>query len=123
MILLLLSCSTLWSMTTPFKEIDGEVDTTVVVPISIIRKANIKLIEGNYYREISYQKDTIICNLNDMVSLYSQSNEELHKQIIANEKINKDLQRSLNRKDKLNNILIGTTTVSLLGSIILFLIK
>lgn len=123
MILLLLSCSTLWSMTTPFKEIDGEVDTTVVVPISIIRKANIKLIEGNYYREISYQKDTIICNLNDMVSLYSQSNEELHKQIIANEKINKDLQRSLNRKDKLNNILIGTTTVGLLGSIILFLIK
>ena len=58
-----------------------------------------------------------------MVSLYSQSNEELHKQIIANEKINKDLQRSLNRKDKLNNILIGTTTVGLLGSIILFLIK
>lgn len=123
MILLLLSCSTLWSMTTPFKDIDGEVDTTVVVPISIIRKANIKLIEGNYYREISYQKDTIICNLNDMVSLYSQSNEELYKQIIANEKINKDLQRSLNRKDKLNNILIGTTTVGLLGSIILFLIK
>jgi len=110
-------------MTTPFKEIDDEVDTTVVVPISIIRKANIKLIEGNYYREISYQKDTIIYNLNDMVSLYSQSNEELHKQIIMNEKINKDLQRSLNRKDKLNNILIGTTTVSLLGSIILFLIK
>lgn len=123
MILLLLSCSTLWSMTTPFKESDGEVDTTVVVPISIIRKANIKLIEGNYYKEISYQKDTIICNLNDMISLYSESNEELHKRLIANEKLNSDLQRNLNRKDKMNNILIGTTTVGLLGTIILFLLK
>lgn len=123
MILLLLSCSTLWSMTTPFEEIDGEVDTTVVVPISIIRKANIKLIEGNYYKEISYQKDTIICNLNDMISLYSESNEELHKRLIANEKLNSDLQRNLNRKDKMNNILIGTTTVGLLGTIILFLLK
>ncbi len=123
MILLLLSCFTLWSRTTPFKEELHISDTTVVIPIDIIRKANIKLIEGNYYKEISYQKDTIINDLNNMVSLYISVNDDLANKLITQEELNKKLQKNLDVKRKVNNILIGTTTVGVLGTIILYLLK
>lgn len=124
MILLLLSCFTLWSRENPFKEEDLHInDTTVVIPIDIIRKANIKLIEGNYYKEMSYQKDTIINDLNNMVSLYVSVNDDLANKLITQEELNKKLQKNLDAKRKVNNILIGATTVGVLGTIILYLLK
>lgn len=124
MILLLLSCFTLWSRENPFKEEDLHInDTTVVIPIDIIRKANIKLIEGNYYKEMSYQKDTIINDLNNMVSLYVSVNDDLANKLITQEELHKKLQKNLDAKRKVNNILIGATTVGVLGTIILYLLK
>jgi hypothetical protein len=98
-------------------------DSTVAVPIFIIRKANIKLIEGNYYKTISLQKDTIISNLNAIVNINSSMIDELDKKLILQQELNNNLQKNLIANKKVNNILIGTTTVSVLGIIVLMLIK
>lgn len=113
-----MNCSILYSTTIHF----NNADSIVVIPISMIRKANIKLIEGNYYKSISYQKDTIIDNLNKIIIVNNSVISDLENQIAYQIKINNNIQKELNKKNKTNNILIGSTTTSFIGIIVLILL-
>ena len=87
----------------PLRGSEYESDTaTVAVPISLLRQANIKLIEREYYIELNQKKDTIIKLKDEQINILNE--EELIK-------------------SKRANIFGITAAVSLIGMIITILIK
>lgn len=97
--IVLLSCSTSWCQTNHIPS-TGEVtetDTMVYVPISAIKKANAKMIELKYEKEINE-------NLRKIVSNDSIVINDLNKILEDNTKYIKKLRTQ-------RNIFIGTTSV------------
>ena len=87
----------------PLRGSEYESDTaTVAVPISLLRQANIKLIEREYYIELNQKKDTIIKLKDEQINI-------LNEEVLI--------------KSKRANLFGITATVSLIGMIITILIK
>lgn len=60
-------------------------DTTVAIPISYIRAANIKLIERKYFKDINAEKDSIIAMQRQYINIQENLNKHINKN--ANAKI------------------------------------
>ena len=87
----------------PLRGSEYESDTAkVVVPISLLRQANIKLIEREYYIELNQKKDTIIKLKDEQINI-------LNEEVLI--------------KSKRANLFGITAVVSLIGMIITILIK
>ena len=87
----------------PLRGSEYESDTTkVAVPISLLRQANIKLIEREYYIELNQKKDTIIKLKDEQINI-------LNEEVLI--------------KSKRANLFGITAVVSLIGMIITILIK
>ena len=87
----------------PLRGSEYESDTAMVaVPISLLRQANIKLIEREYYIELNQKKDTIIKLKDEQINI-------LNEEVLI--------------KSKRANLFGITATVSLIGMIITILIK
>ena len=87
----------------PLRGSEYESDTAMVaVPISLLRQANIKLIEREYYIELNQKKDTIIKLKDEQINI-------LNEEVLI--------------KSKRTNLFGITAAVSLIGMIITILIK
>lgn len=105
-------------------------DSLVTVDISTIRKANEKLVELNYlrntvsnqndiisnYKELSEKQDSIIYN-------YQIATINFENQLLSAENINKNLNKSIDKKNKTIAILGGTTAASLIVTALCLLIQ
>lgn len=105
-------------------------DSLVTVDISTIRKANEKLVELNYlrntvsnqndiisnYKELSEKQDSVIYN-------YQIATINFENQLLSAENINKNLNKSIDKKNKTIAILGGTTAVSLVVTVLCLLIR
>lgn len=87
----------------PLRGSECESDTAkVAVPISLLRQANIKLIEREYYIKLNEKKDTIIKLKDEQINI-------LNEEVLI--------------KSKRANLFGITAVVSLIGMIITILIK
>ena len=126
MTLLLLNCLKSWSQINNECSLYGGLnidDTTIVnIPISYIKKANVKLIERNYLIKINNEKDSIInMQANYMVAADSNIVNLINDNIHA-VYINRHLEASLNKKKKENSYLkigIGGIVVGIITAIII----
>lgn len=105
-------------------------DSLVAIDISTIRKANEKLVELNYlrntvsnqndiisnYKELSEKQDSIIYN-------YQIATINFENQLLSAENINKNLNKSIDKKNKTIAILGGTTAASLIVTALCLLIQ
>ena len=108
--------------TTPLRGVRCESDTAkVVVPIRLIKLANIKLIERNYLMKINIEKDSII-DLKDKY-IVEQGNviAELQDKLVGKSKDINTLQKDLYAERKKSKLL-GKTTVGSIGIIIVLLL-
>lgn len=105
-------------------------DTLVTLPISTIRFATIKLIERNEYRELCFQKDSIIKDYKEYISLQENKiqnlkieNYDLLEKNNDYAKINEDIAKDLIKQKRLTMFAGGVATVGIITTIILILIK
>lgn len=93
-------------------------DSLVVVPIELIKEANIKLAERNYYKELSQKQDELIFDLEE-INFYKQQtinklkNDNL--ELTQNNQDYIDLNHSLAKNleiSKRRNIIFGTIGIT-----------
>ena len=126
MTLLLLNCLKSWSQINNECSLYGGLnieDTAVInIPISYIKKANVKLIERTYLIKINNEKDSII-NMQANYMAASDSNiVNLNNNIHAICDINKHLRESLIKEKKKNSyfkIGMGGIIIGIITAIII----
>ena len=105
-------------------------DSLVTIDISTIRKANEKRVELNYlrntisnqndiisnYKELSEKQDSIIYN-------YQIATINFENQLLSAENLNKNLNKSIDKKNKTIAILGGTTAASLIITVLCLLVR
>lgn len=126
MTLLLLNCLKSWSQINNEYSLYGGLnieDTTVVsIPISYIKKANVKLIERNYLIKINHEKDSIISMQNDYMAASDSNIIILNDNIHTVCDINRHLRESLIKEQKKNSyfkIGMGGIVIGIITAIII----
>lgn len=121
---LLLSSKSLWSQT---KE---NTDSLVVVPLELIQQANIKLVEGKYYKELSEKQFELLFDLEELnytkteqIKSLANDNYTLITKNKKYEDINKSLEKSLARQKTYNYILCGISTATVVALVVKFVVK
>ncbi len=106
----------------------GNADSLVVIDIGTLREANVKLIERLALKDIVSQQDTIILNQFEIISKYKSENinlvslnENIKKQYLDAEKLNKDLTRNL-KNTKIAAYTLGGVSVITIGYILINII-
>ncbi len=129
LIVLLLICSkNLFGQTNDTTSLRGNADSLVVIDIGTLREANVKLIERLALKDIVSQQDTIILNQFEIISKYKSENinlvslnENIKKQYLDAEKLNKDLTRNL-KNTKIAAYTLGGVSVITIGYILINII-
>lgn len=128
-ILLLLSSKNLFGQINYNVIVDNN-DSLVLVDINTIRQATIKLLEREKYIELNNQKDSIIVEYKSLVQneidRNTVLNDEIYKlnyDLLEKDKINKNLNKSINRQKINTKIVGGVGIVSTLLAITIPLIK
>lgn len=118
MLLLLCSINLFGQTITP-------IDSLVTVDIATIRKANEKLIELNYLKETIANKDSIIYSYkklsekqDSLAYKYQIKNISLNNELSNANEINKELNKTINKKNTIIAVFGGITTASLITTII-----
>ena len=128
-VLLLLSSKNLFGQIN-YNIIVDENDSLVLVDINTIRQATIKLLEREKYIELNNQKDSIIVEYKNLVQNEIDRNIVLNGEIyklnydlLEKDKINENLNKSINRQKINTKIVGGVGIISTLLAIIIPLIK
>lgn len=95
----------------------------VELPISLIKKANERLIERKYLISIYYEQDSIIQFQNSYMANQSIIINDMKNRIVINNKINEDLNKALDKQKKKNKIITYSTVGIVTGLLIGILIK
>lgn len=104
-----MNCSiNLYGQNNIIPSLEGIKDSLVVVNISTIKEANIKLVERNYLKEVVNQQDTIILNQQNIIDNYRNYNIYL-----ADE--NLKLQKAYSDIDDLNKSFEKTIKIQKAG--------
>lgn len=126
MTLLLLNCLKSWSQINNECPLYGGLnteDTTVVnIPISYIKKANVKLIERNYLIKINHEKDSIISMQNNYMSASDSIINDFNNSISAISDINRNINKSLSKVKEENKYLkigLGGIIVGIITAIMI----
>lgn len=106
----------------------GVSDSLVVVDISTIREATVKLTERNYLKEVCAQQDTIINNQAQIIAEFekyniyiAEQNIAFRKSIVDCEYKNKTLEKSLKRSKAFNWVLGGVSVSAIATTIIVLM--
>lgn len=91
-------------------------EVNVVVPISAIRTANIKLIEHKHFQNIIKQQDSIIANQKRIININNIMINNYKKSI-------NNANNDNNKLRKKNSFLLGVSVTSVLVSVLSFIIK
>ena len=128
-VLLLLSSKNLFGQIN-YNIIVDENDSLVLVDINTIRQATIKLLEREKYIELNNQKDSMIVEYKNLVQNEIDRNIVLNGEIyklnydlLEKDKINENLNKSINRQKINTKIVGGVGIISTLLAIIIPLIK
>ena len=128
-VLLLLSSKSLFGQIN-YNMIIDEDDSLVLIDINTIRQATIKLLEREKYIALNNQKDSIIVEYRNLVQNEIDRNIVLNNEIyklnydlLEKDKINKDLNKSLNKQKINTKIVGGVGIISTLLAIIIPLVK
>ena len=107
-----------------------ENDSLVLIDINTIRQATIKLLEREKYIELNNQKDSIIIEYKNLIQNEIDRNTVLNGEIyklnydlLEKDKINENLNKSINRQKINTKIVGGVGIISTLLAIIIPLIK
>lgn len=93
-------------------------DSLVVVPVELIKEANIKLAERNYYKELSQKQDELIFDLQEINYYKQQTIDKLKNDNLELTEKNQDyidLNYSLAKNleiSKRRNIIFGTIGIT-----------
>lgn len=94
----------------------------VELPISLIKKANERLIERKYLISIYYEQDSIIQFQNSYIANQSNIINTMQERIVINNQINEDLNKALDKQKKKNKIItygaVGVVAGLLIGVLI-----
>lgn len=102
-----------------YGELNAKDTTTVNIPISYIKLANIKLIERNYLIKLNNEKDSIIYFQNNYISTSDSIINDFNNSISTISNINRNLNKSLSKvkeenkylKIGLGGVIVGVITV------------
>lgn len=109
---------------TSLRGIEWKSDTIkVAIPIELLRKANIKMIERKYFKKIIIEQDSII-TLKDKY-IFEQENviNDFQKRLLVNAKLNETIRKDLEREKVKSKIFGGIAGVAIVVTIVTILIK
>ena len=107
----------------PLRASDLKDSIKVELPISLIKKANERLIERKYLISIYYEQDSIIQFQNSYIANQSDIINDMQDRIIISNKINEDLNNALDKQKKKNKIITYGAVGVVAGLLIGILIK
>lgn len=84
-------------------------DSTCIVPIKLIKQANIKLIERNSFTKVMQEQEDIIKLQKLELKEYSVIVGDMQNRIVSYNTINNNLNKQIEQYKKRNKILIGTS--------------
>lgn len=90
----------------PLQASEQEDSITVAVPISIIKKANERLIQRKYLIAIYYEQDSIIKYKDDYILHQNDIIDDMQNKIINANQLNEELNQSLEKQKKTNKVII-----------------
>ena len=107
----------------PLRGSNLEDSIKVELPISLIKKANERLIERKYLISIYYEQDSIIQFQNSYIDNQSDIINTMQERIAINNQINEDLNNTLDKQKKKNKIITYGAVGIVAGLLIGILIK
>lgn len=100
-------------------------DTTeyAKVPVSYIKKANVKLLERKYLLKINNEKDSVIQYYTSYVNNQNIIITELNKNYIDVQNLNKTIQKDLDKQKSKTKVLTYTTVGAITVIVLTILLK
>lgn len=98
-------------------------DTVVAVPINMIRLANSKILKGKLYKDIVDEQDSIIELQKLKYQALNFETIELQQRLNDSNKVNANLNKSIERIKRTNRYLVGGGAVCTIAFIICILVK
>lgn len=90
----------------PLRASEQEDSVTVAVPISIIKKANERLIQRKYLISIYYEQDSIIKYKDNYILHQEDIINDMQNKIINYNQLNEELNQSLEKQKKANKVIM-----------------
>lgn len=127
-IVLLLCCFKSWCQNKVSElSFTGEIqlapDSTCIVPIKLIKQANIKLIERNSFTKVMQEQEDIIKLQKLELKEYSIIVGDMQNRIVSYNTINNNLNKQIEQYKKRNKILIGTSCGLIAVAALILIIK
>lgn len=104
-------------------EIQLAPDRTCIVPIKLIKQANIKLIERNSFTKVMQEQEDIIKLQKLELKEYSVIVGDMQNRIVSYNTINNNLNKQIEQYKKRNKILIGTSCGVIAVAALILIIK
>lgn len=104
-------------------EIQLAPDNTCIVPIKLIKQANIKLIERNSFTKVMQEQEDIIKLQKLELKEYSVIVGDMQNRIVSYNTINNNLNKQIEQYKKRNKILIGTSCGVIAVAALILIIK
>lgn len=98
-------------------------DTNVVIPISYIRNANVKLTERLYLLEINKQQDSIILSYNDYINNQNIIINDFQNRLANTDRLNKEMEKDIKKYKNTMTIIGCAAGAALIGLIVGLIIK
>lgn len=109
---------------TALREIEWKSDTVkIAVPIEILRKANIKMIERKYFKNIIIEQDSIITLKDKYILEQENIINDFQKRLLVNAQLNETIRKDLEREKVKSKIFGGIAGVAVVVTIVTILIK
>lgn len=109
---------------TPLRGIEWKSDTIkVAIPIELLRKANIKMIERKYFKKIIIEQDSIITLKDKYILEQENIINDFQKRLLVNAKLNETIRKDLEREKIKSKIFGGIVGVAIVVTIVTILIK
>ena len=109
---------------TPLRGIEWKSDTIkVAIPIELLRKTNIKMIERKYFKKIIIEQDSIITLKDKYILEQENIINDFQKRLLVNAKLNETIRKDLEREKVKSKIFGGIAGVAIVVTIVTILIK
>lgn len=95
--------------------------TVTIIPIYLIKQANVKMIERLYLIEINNQKDSIITMKDEYINEQQKVITDFQKKVSDTNKLNESIKKDLDKQKQINKIITYCAS-SIIGSLIIGLI-
>lgn len=109
---------------TSLRGIEWKSDTVkITIPIELLRKANIKMIERKYFKKIIIEQDSIITLKDKYILEQENVINDFQKRLLVNAKLNETIRKDLEREKVKSKIFGGIAGVAIVVTIVTILIK